>query len=68
MNGLEPPFTIRFTRSPWWTSDLDRYEIVDMNGLCVAMHYSDCIANHLCVEWNQRFGTASGTARESWQQ
>lgn len=64
--GLEPPFTIRFVPSPLWSTRLDRYEIIDMNGLCVAMHYSDCIANNLCLEWNQRF--ESSKPKEDWQQ
>ena len=66
-NALEPPFTIRYTKAPWWSTKLDTYEIVDMNGLCVAMHYTDYGATRLCLEWNALFGTASGAPKESWQ-
>lgn len=56
---LFPPFTIRVIRPKLWGSYSNLFEIVDMNGLCVAVHYDHYMASSLCLDWNTRFGMAA---------
>jgi hypothetical protein len=66
---LEGPFSIRLTRSGFWSSSPDYWEIVDMNGLSVGVAPSHQWneANRLCLEYNKAF-CASVKDKESWEE
>jgi hypothetical protein len=69
---LEGPFSIVFHPGEqgamamlFGSPSFDRYEIVDMNGLCVAIYNNAFMANQMCLEYNKAFAPKP---KESWEQ